>query len=535
MRKALTILFVLMACTKLQAQQASVVEGSVSYVTSQNVYVRFLSTEGIKEGDTLLFAKEGVQVPALVVLKLSSISAVCKPMEGIALKTGDLILGRSVVPEEIEDQEPATPALGPALTISPEEAEQREKPLRRKDYKQQISGKAGITSYSAFDNQEDGITQRMRYTAAINADHISNSPLSAEAYIAFSHRDEQWELIRANVYEGLKIYSLAARYDLSENTRLILGRKINPRISSMGAIDGLQFEHRFGSFSAGVLAGSRPDLQDYSFNIDLFQAGAYISHDKALKKGLMQSSLAIVEQRNGGNTDRRFTYLQHSNQLLKQLYFFGSGEFDLYTLKEGKAESTLRLTNAFLSLRYEPIRKLRLTASYSARNNIIYYETYKSFIDKLLELETIQGYRLGATYRPFNNLMIGAQAGYRSRPEDLKASRNLYAHITRTNIPWIALNATVSATLLSTSYIEGAVYGIAFSRDIIPGKLSGSAGYRYTDYNLYGEIPVLQHVGDLSIHWQIMKDLAFSLSEEATFESDVRYHRLFLSLRKRFR
>ena len=52
-------------------------EGTVSFVTSQNVYVKFQSTKDISAGDTLFIMKDTNKIPALIVKDLSSISCVC--------------------------------------------------------------------------------------------------------------------------------------------------------------------------------------------------------------------------------------------------------------------------------------------------------------------------------------------------------------------------------------------------------------------------------------------------------------------------
>ncbi|MCK7529797.1 MAG: hypothetical protein MZV63_01430 [Marinilabiliales bacterium] len=60
-----------------------------------------------------------------------------------------------------------------------------------------------------------------------------------------------------DLFSALKIYNLSIRYDLNESTSFSLGRRINPRIASMGATDGIQFEKSVKNFTIGVLAGSR--------------------------------------------------------------------------------------------------------------------------------------------------------------------------------------------------------------------------------------------------------------------------------------
>ena len=156
----------------------------------------------------------------------------------------------------------------------------------------------------------------------MNAQNIGNSKLSAEVYIDFVHKINEWSEIKADIFNGLKIYNLALNYEFNKNNKIWLGRKINPRISNMGAIDGLQYELRLKSFTIGVVGGFRPDYLNYSFNAKLLQFGGYLGHDYSNKNGSMQTTLAFINQMNNGKTDRRFAYFQHTNALIKNLYFF---------------------------------------------------------------------------------------------------------------------------------------------------------------------------------------------------------------------
>ena len=177
----------------------------------------------------------------------------------------------------------------------------------------------------------------------------------------------------------------------------------------MGAIDGLQYELRLKSFTIGLVGGFRPDYLNYSFNADLVQFGGYLGHDYSNKNGSMQTTLAFIDQLNNGNTDRRFAYLQHTNALVKNLFFFGSVEVDLYKQIMTPPSDTIQtdttytqdnspsLTNLYLSLRYRPIRQLSLSVSYSSRQNVIYYETYKDIVERLLEETALQGFTFQVT------------------------------------------------------------------------------------------------------------------------------------------
>jgi hypothetical protein len=512
-------------------------EGTVSFITSQNVYVKFKSTENIAVGDTLFIIHDTKRIPVLIVKDMSSISCVCTPITTKALAVSDKILTQPKIIQPRKATEViAVPVIQPAQ-IADTVTLKKEMP---KELKQDISGRIAVSAYSNFSNMSD-FSQRMRYTFSLNARNIADSKLSAETYISFAHKFNEWSEVKENIYNGLKIYSLSLNYAINMNNNIWFGRKINSRLSNVGAIDGLQYETKYKSITAGVFAGSRPDYMDYSFNASLLQYGGYLSHDLTTAKGNMQSSVAFVEQKNNGYTDRRFAYFQHSNALLTKLYFFGSVEFDLYNKVLNTQDSTYTqdntpsLSNLYVSLRYRIIKQLSLSLSYSNRQNIIYYETYKNIIDQLLEASAMQGYMFQVSYRPGKKISIGANAGYRFSKQDPRPSKNLYSYVTYSIVPWINASATLSATLLETSYINGSIYSLGFSRDIIPGKLSGGLGYRYVNYKFVNnEAPLVQHMAEMDLTWRIMKKLSCSLNYEGTFEKGRNYERIYVNLTQRF-
>ena len=96
---------------------------------------------------------------------------------------------------------------------------------------------------------------------------------------------------------------MAVRYQAGGRSDIWLGRKINPNLSNIGAIDGLQFETGVSSFRFGVVAGFRPDYYDYGFNSDLLEYGVYAAHQAKGENGSVRSSLACFNQTNNGKTD----------------------------------------------------------------------------------------------------------------------------------------------------------------------------------------------------------------------------------------
>ena len=209
----------------------------------------------------------------------------------------------------------------------------------------------------------------------------------------------------------------------------------------------------------GVLAGTRPDYENYGFNFNLFQYGAYLAAGTITADKYNETSLAFMQQTNNGKTDRRFLYFQHSNSLLRNLFVLGTFEIDLYkmtidSLNDEHPSNTFNPTGLYLSLRYRLAKSFTISGSYDARKNIMYYETYKSYIDRILDSEIRQGFRLQANYNITNAVVVGVQAGYRYLKSDPHPSRNLYGYLSYNQIPGVNISATLSATYLESALCE---------------------------------------------------------------------------------
>jgi len=401
---------------------------------------------------------------------------------------------------------------------------------------EKIRGRLSASSYSSFSNTSD-FNQRMRYSFSLSAEHLSGDRFSFDSYINFTHRYNHWAEVKDHIFNALKIYSLAVNYDVTNKTRITLGRKINPRIASIGAIDGLQAETQAGNFTFGAVVGTNPDYSDYSFNHRLFEYGAYLAHEISNKSGSLVNSLAFFEQTNRGMTDRRFVYFQHDNSLIKNVTLFTSIELDLYTVKDSIPANVLSLTSIYLSLRYRVSRQLSAYLSYDARKNVIYYETFKNYLDQLLLDATRQGYQVRINYRPSHSISSGLSGGYRFQKKDIHPMLNINGFLTFSKIPLINSSVTFSTNWLKSSYVDGLIYGVQLNSDLIPSKLSTGVSYRLADNNYLNatSLPAsLQHIAGLEFSWQITRKMSFSAFYDGTFEKSNQYNSIYVNLIRRF-
>ena len=522
------ILFICLSFNIFGQTFDGILKGSVSYITTQNVYVKFENTAGMQSGDTLFIARNNILIPVLIINNLSSVSCVSSIIGNNTISISTPVFGKKRA--DVKKEEPIANETKESVSVN----DQAINALTEKNkVKSQFDGRFAFSSYSNISSYSSD--QRYRYNISMNAQHIGNSKFSVENYISFTHKSDELNQIGQDINKYLKIYSLALKYDFSQSSNISFGRKINLNMANIGAVDGFQFETVHRNFTYGALVGSRPDYYDYSFNPDLMQFGVFAGHNIQTETGNMQTSVAIFDQMNKFKTDRRFAYFQHSNSLLKRLDLFCSFEFDFYTFVNMLPTNTFDLTSTYLSLRYKPSKILSLFVSYDARKNVYYYETFKNQIDSIIDRETRQGLRFQFTFRPVNNLSLGGSAGYRFQKSDPTPSINANSYLSYNQLPFILASASLNATLLKTNYIDGMVYGISLSRDIFNGKIYTGIEYRLVNYTYKNsQLSLRQDIAELSLSWRIAKKLTLTADYEATYEKDNNLGRIYLNISQRF-
>jgi hypothetical protein len=524
--KRVTLLLLL--CLSTVAFGQKIIKGTITFRSSQNIYVSFENTEGIQVGDSLYSEVKGWSVPVLQVKSLSSTSCLCLPLSNLKIDETSFILAKVLILEETVAPHQTAKELETTKAVTTDAIG---KVLQGKlSYKSltRLDGRISLTSYSNL--LSGNSNQRFRYNLSLNAQNIDSSNFSVETYLSFSHRLGDWQ----GLSDALKVYSLDVNYHVG-NHSMTLGRKINLNMANIGAVDGLQYEYNRDAWTFGVVGGSRPDYYSYGFNPNLMQMGGFVSQNVQTDKGNMQTSLALFYQLNHFKTDRQFAYFQHSNALLRNVFLFASAEVDFYTMVNLQPKATFDLTSAYLSLRYKPVSNLSLTLSYDARKNIYYYETFKNQIDSILDRETRQGLRFNFNYKPFNRLVWGGNVGYRYKKSDLSPSVNANSYLSYTEVPWLKAYGTLDATYLKTSYLNGMVYGASLSKDFLDGNLNAEMKYRLVNYDYVNSTStLLQNIAECSLSWRMAKKLMLSVDLEETLESAGNSTRIYLNLSQRF-
>lgn len=517
------------------------IEGKVSYITSSHIYVRFGSTEGIAKGDTLYYSDHGKNIPVLVVNQKSSTSCVCGLLGIANLPAGTAVIHMGKFKTADNNKKADDVSLPVPQTVVPSgEADtsnlaKEKNPKGPQARKQLINGRLTFSTNGSINPGDDNNFQRIRTVFSMNVKNIGSSAFSVETYVTYRHRYGV-DQVTSGFYNDFKVFGLAANYDNGGRYTFTLGRKINPFMANMGAMDGLQAAVRFGKYQVGAFAGTRPDFNNYSFSAKLPQAGAFVVRTDTLGGMAAQTSLAVAEQMNDFRTDRRFLYFQHNNSLFKNMNLFLSSEVDLFKKVDSIATYRPSLTSIYASLRYRLMKNMSLTASYDNRRNVIYYESYQTFVDQLLAQETRQGFRLQATYSPWKFVSVNASAFLRYQGSNPSPTKNYVLSANLTNLAGRGSYLSLSLNMLESYYFKGTISGIRLSESLLKGKMNLELQYRNVSYTFFAnESKLAQNIGGVNLSVNIFKMTTLTCSYEGTFQQSGDWHRYFVTFIQRFK
>lgn len=534
MKNTIFIFFILL-CGNLAAQEN--ISGEISFISGDNIYIRFASTRNISPGDTLFYQDEALGEQAcLMVVNKSSVSCIAKQISDCSLSKGQVFyLKKKEVKKEktakVADKEQVDPPATEKLTVTEETEAGETKKTER------IYARLSAASYSIFspENEKQGNT-RMIGRVNFDMENIAESNFSLESYFNYQENLRFYDDF-SGYNRRFNIYDLALNYQ-AESLQVSLGRKINRKASSLGAIDGLQGEYMHKGFYVGALAGFRPDFQDFGLNTDLFQYGAYLGLEKGGKKFRSQLTVGFLEQRNKGAIDRRYLYLQSSNQIGGRLHVFASTEVDLYeNFDTATAQTGIQLSSLFISSNLKITDWWRVFGSYDTRRQVIFFETYDTEIERLLaNQEARQGLRLRSNFRLGKRTNVGLSYNSRFQQNAGVQGGNLQAYVSYRRLPWIGGAISYRFNLNSTLYLRSEVNSARYSRYFAKGKLYSAIYYRYLSYlylNREIVVPAQMYYGtELSYRFNGGWDLG-TLAEMSQSGQQTTY-RLNLRLTKRF-
>lgn len=471
MRTIFTICLCILG-SKIVFGQSNLTQGSVTFVTSNSAYVKFENTENMSIGDTLFLSRDGKLIPCLMVKNKSSMSCVSNMVSGYVANVGDILIHK----QKINSNQPKA--------IEKKKATAGREVYGSKKIKEpkKVFGSVSAASYSTLSSEMKD-NHRTMYRVNLTAPNIGHSKFTFETYLNYRQTFIERDCTYFHGNDVFNVYSLAVRYDASPTWSITLGRKVNNKASSLGAVDGLQAEKFIGNFYVGILAGFRPDMIDFGFNRNLFQYGGYVGFKTEKDRFNSLTTLGLLQQNNSGQVDRRYTYFQHSSTIGRKLNIFSTFELDFYSSLKADTINNIRLTNFYFSVGYQIIKAIDLNVSYDSRKQILYYETFRTEIERLLENdEARQGLRFRLNVRPFQIFNVGVSYAKRFQSNGLNSSDNINGYLSLSKIPMVGGRLYVNYNLNQSNYLKSNVLSFRHTRSFFEQKLDAEFYYRFVDY-----------------------------------------------------
>lgn len=521
--KLIFILFLFSTLSVLAQDVVKNLDGTVTFVTSNNVYVRFENTDDIKIGDKLQLNRK----ECLAVSEKSSTSVVCTVINDCVVNTGDAVTYTAVITEEVPSEkiEDNVDETIPAEVVQPKTTY-----TEKSQYEENMRGSISAASYNTFSNiRED--RHRLQTRFSLDANHIDGGKFSIESNLVYRS-----VLSAPENYSGrtsiFNVYNLNTTYQATSDLSINVGRRINPKASTFGANDGLQVENYFGNFYVGGLVGFRPDFFDYGFNSDLFQYGGFAGIETNTSEFYSTTTIGAMEQTNTGATDRRYIFFQHASTIASNLNLFSSMELDIFSPDGGNS----RLTNLYLSARYRFSKAANVMVSYDSRKQIIYYETFQSDIERLLDDDLArQGLRARINVRPAKIIWLGVSYSNRSQSDDQNKSDNINGYATLTKIPGVGGRLNLSYNMNTSRYLTSDIISARHSRDLVKDKLQGDFYFRNANYDYTNqESSYAQNFYGIGLSYRISRSWQLSFSGELSQFEEENNIRVYTQLTKRF-
>ena len=461
--------------------QPSPPTGTVTYVTSENVYVRFASTAMIEMGDTLRKGGE----PCLVVQQKSSTSCVTAPLPGCDPLVGEEMVAstRAQMPMDKVASAPTDVAISEEVPDdAPPSAGGTDVATTR--HPMRVRGSISATTFATSALRANKATlssARAAMRLQLNAENLFL--LGRPLELAFAGNFQQIYRDPSASLPGWRqrnaLYQAGLSYRFAQGVVLHAGRRLARGFSTLGALDGGQVEWQRSGWSAGVLAGFEPNLINNGLDLSRPVAGVQFGRRLRLDDRSSDWRLGFLGQRYNRDADRRFLFGQYSLRLGRNWKFFGSGEWDVYATA-GYARKGPRALFGSASWQFAP--KWSAYLSVDKRAPIMRFSTFESStLQSLMErsAQYVCRIRLSGALGEHHRFTAGAS----DRWEESSLGRTYQFRYTWSELPGI-----------------GGRLGYSAFRTQMPRLTTASQRLSY-------DVPIGSRSGRLSVHYRWVRSV----------------------------
>ncbi|MCS7053353.1 MAG: hypothetical protein NZM09_06415 [Ignavibacterium sp.] len=427
--------------------------GIISFRSSQNLYAKFNSTEKININDTIYLSSNNTAVGIVKFKSLNSISA--SIINSIEVDDSVFVILNepiNMIPDIKDDLIKKDSVEKSFTTLFDSNISSKENTKLRFSFQ----------SYGYVNNYKEQSRQKIK-TSFLDKNFFDEN-LSFELnfnYYINNYSSSNKDRLKDN----LRIFQIQLDYQLDDGINLLFGRSFNPVIKSLDVIDGFQIIRTTNNQSFGLIFGSRPNLRDYWFNVHLIQIGLFYNRIDSINSNSIQNSIGFVEQTNNFKSDRRFVFIEHSNNLIPSTTAFFMSEIDFFNLTNLGIKEQLNITSLYTGFNIRVIKHLNFNLSFDSRKNFFYLNEYRNQIDSLINYNFRNGIKIFSSYSPINGLRLSAFYYQSKIKNERKSSSNIGASIFYYSDFLFNSSFSVSLNNYKTNFINGNNFSFTISRE----------------------------------------------------------------------
>ena len=175
--------------------------------------------------------------------------------------------------------------------------------------------------------------------------------------------------------------------------------------------------------------------------------------------------------------------------------------------------------------------------SYDSRKRILYYETFQTEIERLLnDDEARQGFRARINVKPLKNVYTGVSFSKRFQSNIQNKSDNINGYIRLSKIPRLGGRLSLNYNQNTSNYLESKVISISHSRNLFRNRLYADFYFRNVDYNYFNNnTNTTQNYFGINLSLNISRNLRFSIFGELSTSAHLENnYRINTAIVKRF-
>jgi hypothetical protein len=333
-----------------------------------------------------------------------------------------------------------------------------------------------------------------------------------------------------------KAYEVALRRDQTDSPiGFGIGRITSRFASGLGSFDGGEVYFRFNAFTAGILGGAQVLDRTLSLNQEGSKGGVFLNYRSGNDLfHRYDGTIAYGRQMVSGQLDREFLYTQNQLSLGPNLWIYQSADIELNDLVNEARQSSLSISSLSLQVHYVPLPWLSADGGYDAYRMVPLYETMKMIPDSLLDRGLFQGVRAATVIKLSSSITLLFNGSYGSRPTDGRSSSTLGAGIRELDVLYSGINAGIRGSKSSGPYADATDLALDLDREIFRDfTLSLRGSYRLMSVSILQQEYKTLAAG-LDGYYRISNSWFASLSGEYIYDPSMSSIHIFTEIGFRF-